>query len=172
MNHKIVLETDRLTLRQLTTGDAAFILRLLNEPSFVRHIGDKDVRSLSDAENYILTGPVDMYHRLGFGLWLVEQKPNLVPIGLCGLLKRETLDDVDIGFALLPEFCRKGYAYEAASATLEHAQNHLQLSRLVATTSQDNSASGRLLDKLGFEYEQLIPWGPDEETVKLFVFEA
>lgn len=167
-----VLETGRLILRQLHTGDAAFILRIVNDPSWLKYIGDKGVRSLEGAEKYILTGPVDMYHRLGFGMWLVELKSNRKPIGLCGLIKRDTLDDVDLGFALLPAFCQKGYAIEAAAATLEYAQTDLQLSRVVAITSQDNTVSGRLLEKLGFKFERLLPVDPDDELLKFFVFEA
>lgn len=170
-NVKIV-ETDRLILRQLHTGDAAFILRLVNDPSWLNYIGDKGVTSLEDAEKYILTGPVDMYERLGFGMWLVELKSTLEPIGLCGLIKRDTLDDIDIGFALLPAFCKKGYAIEAATATLEYARNRMLLTRVVAITSQDNRASGRLLAKLGFKYERLLQVDPEDDLLKLFVFET
>ena len=166
-----VLETDRLILREFDISDAAFILRLVNDPSWLHYIGEKGVRSLEDAENYIRTGPVDMYQRLGFGLWLVELKPHQEPIGMCGLLKRDTLDDVDIGFALLPEFCQKGYAYEAAAATVEHAKTHLLLSRIVAITSQDNAASCALLEKLGFQFEKLQRLTPDDDELKLFALE-
>ena len=168
----IVLETNRLVLRRLNTGDAAFALRLVNEPSWLQYIGDKGVRSLEEAENYLLTGPIDMYERLGFGMWMVELKPNRKPIGFCGLIKRDTLDDVDIGFALLPDFCQQGYAFEAATATLEYAQTRLKLTRIVAITSQDNAASGRLLEKLGFKYERLLQPSPDDDELKFFVFEA
>jgi len=167
-----VFETDRLVLRWLEPCDAAFILRLVNEPSWLQYIGDKGVKSLGDARKYIRTGPVDMYQRLGFGLWLVELKMNRKPIGICGLIKRDTLDDVDIGFALLPEFWKKGYAFEAAAATLNYAIDVLNLKRIVAITSQDNEASGDLLEKLGFQFEQLIREDPDDEKLKFFVFEA
>jgi len=163
-----ILETERLVLRQLEPGDAAFILRLVNEPSWLRYIGDKGVRSLDDAKKYIQTGPVDMYRRLGFGLWLMELKSKRESVGLCGLIKRDTLDDVDLGYALLPEFCKKGYAYEAAAATLNYAQAGLNLRRIVAITSQDNEASGKLLEKLGFQLEGLVQMNPDEEALKLF----
>jgi len=166
-----VLETERLVLRWLEPGDVAFILRLVNEPSWLRYIGDKGVKSLQDAENYILTGPVDMYQRLGFGLWLVALKPDHEPIGICGLIKRDTLDDVDIGFALLPEFCKKGYALEAAAATMKYAEIRLKLKRVVAITSQDNEASGNLLEKLGFQLERLVAVDTDEEELKFFAIE-
>src|SRR5687768_14272461 len=117
-----VLETDRLVLRWVTTDDAEFILALLNDPAWLQFIGDKGVRTLEDARDYILRSPVDMYRRLGFGLYLTELKEGGVPIGLCGVLKRDGLDDVDIGFAFLPAYRAKGYGYEAASAVLAHAR--------------------------------------------------
>ena len=105
-----VLETERLRLRRLTVDDAAFILELVNDPSWLRFIGDRGVRNLDDARSYILKGPVASYEKHGFGLWLVELKAEATPIGICGLLQRDTLPDVDIGFALLPQFCGQGYA--------------------------------------------------------------
>lgn len=163
-----ILETQRLVLRQLEAGDAAFILRLVNEPSWLKYIGDKGVSTLEDAEDYIQSGPVDMYQRLGFGLWLVELKPAMEAIGLCGLIKRDTLDDVDIGFALLPEFCRNGYSYEAANATLELAKSRFALSRIVAITLPSNTASCGLLEKLGFELQQLVRLSPDDDELRLY----
>src|SRR5262245_14852779 len=108
-----VHETERLLLRRFTVDDAQFILTLLNEPSFLRYIGDKQVRSLEDARQYIMNGPVASYERYGFGLLLVELRESRTPIGMCGLLKREGLPEPDIGFALLPDFWNKGFAYEA-----------------------------------------------------------
>jgi RimJ/RimL family protein N-acetyltransferase len=130
-----VLETDRLNLRWLSIDDAEFILELLNEPSFLRFIGDKGVRTLDDARDYILNGPVDMYTRLGFGLYLTELKESGVPIGLCGLIKRDGLEDVDIGFAFLPKFWARGYAYESADAVMAYGKTVLGLNRIVAITS-------------------------------------
>ena len=115
-----VLETERLALRRLTLDDAEFIFRLVNEPSWLRFIGDKNVRNLDDARNYLRTGPLDMYERFGFGMFLVERKHDGVAVGACGLLKRDTLPDPDIGYAFLPEYWGKGYALEAASAVLEY----------------------------------------------------
>ena len=109
----VVFETDRLVLRRLTVEDAPFILRLLNEPSFIQHIGDRGVRNVADAQQYILSGPIASYERHGFGLFLVELRETRAPIGICGLLKRDALDDVDVGFAFVPESWSKGYAYEA-----------------------------------------------------------
>ena len=163
-----VLETDRLNLRWLSTDDAEFILELLNEPSFLRFIGDKGVRTLDDARDYILNGPADMYTRLGFGLYLTELKDGSVPIGICGLLKRDGLEDVDIGFAFLPKFWARGYAYESAAAVMAYGKTVLGLNRIVAITSPDNYASGRLLEKLGLRFERMIHLSNDAPEVRLF----
>jgi RimJ/RimL family protein N-acetyltransferase len=163
-----VLETDRLNLRWLSTDDAEFILELLNDPSFLRFIGDKGVRTLDDARDYILNGPVDMYNRLGFGLYLTELKESGVPIGICGLIKRDSLEDVDIGFAFLPKFRAKGYAHESAAAVMAYGKTVLGLKRIVAITSPDNYASGRLLEKLGMRFERMIRLSKDSPEVRLF----
>ena len=159
------LETERLLLRRLTVDDAAFILTLLNEPSFLRYIGDKKVRNLDDARQYILNGPVASYDRNGFGLNLVELKESHTPIGICGLLKRDELPDPDIGFALLPDFWNKGFAFEAATAVLQDARDK---ERILAITSLDNDASINLLQRLGFKFEKVIRLTADGEQVKLF----
>ena len=143
------------------------MVRLLNEPSFIRCIGDRGVRTAADARTYILEGPVASYGRHGFGLYLVELKAGGVPIGICGLLKREFLEDVDIGFALLPEFWSKGYAFEAASAVLAHARAQ-GFTRVLAITSQDNVPSIGLLAKLGFRFERLAKLYEGEPPLKVF----
>ncbi|PAE26699.1 MULTISPECIES: GNAT family N-acetyltransferase [Bacillaceae] len=164
-----VLETDRLILRWLTPDDAAFILELLNEPAWIRYIGDKGVRTLEDAKNYILTGPKKMYSQFGFGLFLVERKEGSIPIGLCGLIKRDTLDNVDIGFAFLSKYQTQGYGFESASATLKYGHEQLDMERILAITSLDNYASSRLLEKIGMNYEGTITL--DKEELKLFASE-
>jgi RimJ/RimL family protein N-acetyltransferase len=164
-----ILETDRLILRQLSTDDAEFIFELVNDPSWLRYIGDRGVRTLEDARNYILKGPVDMYGRLGLGLYLTELKLSGVPIGICGLLKRETMQDVEIAFAFLPKFWAKGYAYESASAVMEYAKNVLKLQRIVAITSPDNDRSGKLLEKLGLRFDKMIKKSDEDQEVRLFV---
>ncbi len=165
-----VLETERLFLRRFTPDDAEFILTLLNEPSFLRYIGDKQVRNLEDARQYILNGPVASYERNDFGLYLVELREPHTPIGMCGLIKREELPDPDIGFAFLPDFWNKGFAFEAAAVVLQDAGDRLRLQRLLAITSQDNDASIKLLQRLGFRFEQEIKLSPDRERVKLFAY--
>jgi RimJ/RimL family protein N-acetyltransferase len=163
-----VLETERLSLRRLTVDDAEFILALLNEPSFLRYIGDKKVRNLDDARQYILNGPVGSYERHGFGLNCVELRESHTPIGMCGLLKRDELPDPDIGFALLPDFWSKGFAFEAAQAVLKDARERLQLQRILAITSLDNEASINLLQRLGFKFDEVVQMAPDREPLRLF----
>ncbi len=163
-----VLETDRLILRRLTLDDAPFILQLVNEPSWIQFIGDRGVRNLEDARNYMLKGPMAMYERAGFGLYLVELKEGGVPMGMCGLIKRDTLPDVDIGFAFFPRFWGKGYAYEAAAAVLAYGRNALGLKRIVAITDPDNHSSIKLLERLGLKFEQLIQMPGDSMQLKLF----
>lgn len=163
----LVLETPRLALRELTLADAAFILELVNEPLWLQFIGDRGVRTLADAEGYLRQGPLASYAQHGFGLWLVERKADGAPLGLCGLLKRETLPDVDLGFAFLGKFHGQGYAAESAAATLAHGRHKVGLQRVLAITSPGNVASIRLLEKLGLRFEKMFPLAPDDE-VKLF----
>ncbi|MDH3631746.1 MAG: GNAT family N-acetyltransferase [Gammaproteobacteria bacterium] len=166
----LVIETPRLKIRWLEVGDAAFIYTLVNDPAWIRYIGDKNVSNLEDAKTYIETGPVEMYRKLGFGLNHVSLKQDGTPIGICGLLKRETLADVDIGFALLPEYRRQGYAFEAATAILEHGRTRLGIERIVAILTPDNLASAKLLCKLGFEFENSYQKEPDLDKLDLYVF--
>jgi RimJ/RimL family protein N-acetyltransferase len=168
----VVLETPRLALRHMTTSDASFILELLNEPSFLRYIGDRKVRTLDDARRYILEGPMASYARFGFGLFLVELKADKISIGICGLLKREALADVDLGFAFLPRYWSQGYARESAAAVLEYGRKALGKNRIVAITSPDNVASGRLLEKLTFRFERMIQMTPAEPEIRLFAWNA
>ncbi|WP_189045093.1 GNAT family N-acetyltransferase [Aliidongia dinghuensis] len=163
-----ILETERLILRELAVDDAPFILTLLNDPSWLRFIGDKGVRTLDDARAYIERGPKAMYAREGFGLWLTALKVDDTPIGLCGLIKRDTLEDVDIGFAYLPAYVGQGLAYEAAAATLAHGRDRVGLDRIVAITAIDNIRSIRLLERIGLTFVRRIPFPPDGEEVNLF----
>ncbi len=144
----IIAETDRMFLRRLTVDDAEFVLALLTDPAWLRFIGDKGARTLEDARAYINNGPMAMYERLGFGLFVTERKSDGVPMGMCGLIKRDGLDDVDIGFAFLPAYRGRGYAFEAAAAVMDYGRNIVGLTRIVAITSPDNESSARLLEKL------------------------
>jgi RimJ/RimL family protein N-acetyltransferase len=165
-----VLETERLTLRQFILDDAPFILELVNEPSFIQNIGDRGVRTLSDAVRYIEAGPVSSYVRNGFGLYLVQLKESGESIGMCGLIKRDALDDVDIGYAYLPKFWSKGYAVEAASAVKEQARG-LGLKRLVAIVDPANAGSIRVLEKLGLVFERIFRLSTDDIELKLFAID-
>jgi RimJ/RimL family protein N-acetyltransferase len=168
----IVLETERLRLRHASLDDAEFILRLLNEPSFLQYIGDRGVRTLDDARRYIADRLIDSYERNGFGLWVVEPKHSAVPLGICGLVKRDTLPEPDIGFAFLPEFWSAGYAYESAWAVKQHALEVLRLPRLLAVTNPDNVRSIRIVERLGFASDRLIAWSGGGVEVRLFSLEA
>ena len=165
-----VAETPRLALRQVTEADAAFIFDLVNQPSWLRYIGDKQVRNLDDARAYLRNGPLAMYARHGFGLWCIERRSDGAAMGLCGLIRREGLEHVDIGYALLPQYWSQGYALEAAAATLLRARA-LGLKRVVAITSMDNGASSRLLEKLGMKFERTTRLTPAAEELKLYAID-
>jgi len=164
-----VLETARLALREFDAHDAEFVLRLVNEPSFLRYIGDRGVRTLDDACKYIADGPVAGYARDGHGLMRVERKSDGASLGMCGLLKRDALPEPDIGFSFFPEYWSQGYALEAASAVMRHARDTLAIGRILAITTRDNASSMRLLDKLGFRFERMIALGTEE--LRLFASE-
>lgn len=164
-----VLETQRLRLRPLGADDAAFILELLNEPAWGRFIGDRGVRTLDDARAYIAAGPVAMYASHGFGLGAVEVKATGVPIGICGLIKRDTLPDVDLGFALLERFWGHGYAHEIAAMVLAHGRTTLKLPRILAITAPDNVRSVQLLGKLGFRFSGMVRLDETKPESRLFV---
>jgi RimJ/RimL family protein N-acetyltransferase len=168
----LVLETTRLTLRRLTPADAPFILELLNDPSFLRYIGDKGVRTREDAVGYITAGPIASYERHGFGLFLVELKEGRVPIGICGLLKRDWLEDVDVGFAFLPRFWSQGYARESASAVLDFGRDRWRLARILAITSPDNVASIGLLTKVGFRLDRVARWPDERSEINVFALDT
>lgn len=167
-----ILETERLVLREITAKDAEFILDLLNQPSFIRYIGDRNLRTVEQSRDFIESRFADSYKKFGFGLWAVELKENQTPIGICGFVKRDVLPDADIGFAFLPEFEKKGYAFESASASMQYGRDVLNLTRVLAITSQDNEASGKLLGKLGFKFERLQDVHDDGQELKLFVSDA
>ena len=168
-----ILETERLVLREMDPDiDAGFIFELLNTPKFLKYIGDRGVRSVAEAAEFIETRYRQMYRDNGYGLYTVVLKEDGVPalaceqIGVCGFVKRETLPDADLGFAFLPQYERRGYGFESAEATMEHGRTKLGLKTVLAITSLDNDASGKLLEKLGFEFDKTIESG--EESLKLY----
>jgi RimJ/RimL family protein N-acetyltransferase len=167
-----VLRTERLTLRHATTADHRFMFELVNDPAFIRNIGDRGVRTLADAERYVLDGPIASYGKFGFGMYVVELKETGAPIGLCGFVKRDWLPDVDIGFAFLPQYRSQGYAYESATAVRRYGHEVLGLSRIVAIVSPSNVDSIRLLERIGLRYESMVRPASEDADIKLFAAEV
>ena len=163
-----LIETTRTILRELTANDAEFMLDLLNQPSFIKYIGDRNVRNVEQARDYIETRFIASYKKFGFGLYLVELKQDNTPIGINGFVKRDSLPDADIGFAFLPQYCNQGYAFESSVGVMDYGRNILGLKRVLAITSQDNESSGTLLEKIGLKFESLITQPHDTEELKLF----
>lgn len=162
-----ILDTERLRLRLPEAADAPFILRLVNDPEWLRQIGDRGVHTEEDARRFIEQRLLEPFHRHGFGLWVAEA--GGVPLGLCGLLRREALEDVDIGFAFLPEARGRGLAREAAGRVLDHAAGELGLRRVVAITRPGNAASARLLERLGLSFRKVIEL--EHSPLRLFAIE-
>jgi [ribosomal protein S5]-alanine N-acetyltransferase len=164
----VVATTERLRLRRIHDGDAAFLLSLLNQPTFLRFIGDKGVRTADDAISYIRNGPLTSYAQYGFGLYMVELKETSECVGTCGILKKPALTHPDIGFAFMPEFWSQGYAFEAASATIEHARESCGLEKICAVVDPENAASIRLLTRLGMERVGRVQLAADDKELELF----
>ena len=162
-----ILETERLTVRELISADdAEFVCVLLNTPKFIQYIGDRGVRSVDQASEFIESRYRQSYRDHGYGLYAVELKADSTAIGMCGFVRRDTLPGPDLGFAFLPEHEGKGYGYESAKAVMEYGRKTLGFTTVLAITSQDNEVSGKLLEKLGFKFDKLIESG--DETLKLF----
>ena len=162
------LETERLVLRRFTRDDAEFVRELVNEPGWLRHIGDRKVHTLEDALGYLERAMLAQYARLGFGFYRVERREDGVPVGLCGLVRREGMPDADLGFALLARHERRGYAFEAAERVVRHAREDLGLARLAAITRPDNAGSIALLVKLGMRYERAFRLPGEGEELSLY----
>ncbi|WP_144198962.1 GNAT family N-acetyltransferase [Shewanella sp. KCT] len=160
----LTLETERLVLREMTVKDAPFMLTLLNSQGFLDNIGDRGVRTLVQAENHLIEGPINSYQEHGYGMYCIELRQSGEPVGVAGLVNREQLPGIDLGYALLPEFLGKGYAVEASRAVLAHAKA-LGLSSLLAIVKEHNGPSRALLEKLGFECQELIAWGEGDEVL-------
>lgn len=171
MQRMNVIETERLILRRIGEADAPFVLELLNEPAWIENIGDRGVRTTGDAVSYIADAFAQSYERFGFGLYLVELKESGVSVGICGLVKREQLENVDVGFAFLERFWRRGFAFESASAVIAHARDTLDLKRLAAITVAENAGSINVLEKTGFRFEKTLKLAEDADAVLLFVKE-
>ena len=148
------IESERLFLRPLTLEDGEFILQLLNTDGFIKYIGDRNVKTIEQAKNYLLNGPLKSYEINGFGLSLVELKTGRTPVGMSGLLKRDYLDHPDIGFAFLPDHTGKGYASEIVKEIIHYGLNRLQMEKILAIVLPENSSSIKLLERAGFRYEK------------------
>lgn len=165
---RLVRETPRLRLRELTEDDAAFILELVNEPAWLRFIGDRNVHSLEDARGYIARGPVASYAKHGFGLWAVTSRVTGEPLGMCGLIRRDSLPHADLGFAFLARHRGHGYAREAAAAAVAVAREPYGLTRLLAITDPDNTASRAVLEHVGFLFEREFMWSENGQQQALY----
>lgn len=164
-----IAETDRLILRHFTLSDAPFLLELLNSPGWLQWIGDRGVRTHEQAEQYIKDKMLSSYQKWDLGMYIVELKGDQpTPIGACGLVRRAELEDIDLGFALLPAYEGQGFAYEASQAVIGHAQAHLGLKRLIAITLPENTRSISLLERLGMRQETLVSIG-DEQLLRLAI---
>jgi len=164
----MIVETPRLKIRELTVDNAEFIFGLVNEPSFLEHIGDKGVRNLEDARQFILEGPWTSHRERGYGQFLVELQEGGDPIGVCGVLFRESIKVSDIGCAFLPKYWRRGYAFEAAVAVIEYGRSTLGIEKIVGLTSEKNVASIKALEKLGMSFERMVKMSDDDPGTALY----
>jgi RimJ/RimL family protein N-acetyltransferase len=163
-----ILETDRLRLREFNIDDYPFIIELLNTPGWLKFIGDRNVRTAEQAKNYLENGPLKSYKTHGYGLSMVERREDGMPVGMCGILNRDTLEYPDIGFAFLPSHNGKGYALEIVAALLHHADEKIGLPVIAAIVVPDNSKSISLLEKTGFTFEKVVSLPGSEEQLSLF----
>lgn len=166
----IIAKSERLTLRHLSDLDDEFILRLYNTEGFLKFIGDRKIRNVSDARDFLRNGPLKMYREKGISLYRVELNQSGAILGLCGLIQRDSLDDIDLGYAFLPEHCGKGYALESAKLSLHYAKSELEANRVVAITQTDNKSSISLLKKLGMQREGLYDNPDKNEEVKIDIY--
>ncbi|HHQ4662887.1 TPA: GNAT family N-acetyltransferase [Aeromonas veronii] len=162
-----MIASSRLILREMIATDAPFILELLNDCDFYRYIGDRGIRTLEQAQEYIQQGPAVSYARYGHGLYLVERKEDGASLGICGLIKRDTLEQVDIGYAFLPQYRGQGYAIEAAQAALADGKSRLGIGQVVAIVTPGNERSIGLLAKLGLVRSRLVKLSEDADECLL-----
>lgn len=160
-----ILETPRLSLREFDLNDSDFILKLVNSPNWLEFIGDKGVKTVEDAKEYLESGPIKSYRENGYGLWLVQLKDTNIPIGMCGLVNRETLENIDIGFAMLPDYSKLGYGLEIANATMFYVKYNLKINKVIAITDANNIASIRLLTKIGLNFEKTLKFSENDRVL-------
>jgi ribosomal-protein-alanine N-acetyltransferase len=164
----VITESERITLREVEQADDHFILELLNDPDWIRFIGDRKVHTLADAREFIRTRFESAYKEHGIGLWLMVEKSTGKAIGICGLVNRQGLEDIDLGYALLPQYRGQGFAFEAANASLQYGNERLGLGRIVAITAPGNRSSCELLERLGFHYERRMVLPGEQEELLLY----
>jgi RimJ/RimL family protein N-acetyltransferase len=164
----IITSTERLHIRELSVHDAPFILRLVNSPSWLKYIGDRNVKTEEDAKKYLKNGPLKSYDDNGFGLYHVALRVDQTPVGMCGLIKRPDFDSPDIGFAFLPEYEGKGYGYESASDVMDYCKTEFHIKRVLGITLEANVASVHLLEKLGLSFEKKFIYESTKEELMLY----
>ena len=164
----MILETERLIISEISIEDAPFFYDLVNDPDWIQFIGDRNVKSIADAENYISTKIIPSYKKNGFGFYLVSIKSKNLPIGMSGLIDRDGLEYIDVGYAFLPEFRSKGYAFEATKAVLTFAKNDLKIDPIIAIANVDNIKSSKLLERLGLRFDKIIQLEDDAVKCRLY----
>ena len=165
---RLNIETERVRIRALTIIDAGFMMQLMNTATWIKNIGNRNINNKTAASNYIANNIINSYHVNGFGLFLVAQKKDNLPIGICGIVKREGLALPDLGFAFLPQYEGKGFATEAGKAVVKYASESLQIAELAGITKPDNLASIRVLEKVGMEFKQMILLPQDANEFSLY----
>ena len=164
----IILKTSRLYLSKINKKDASFLYQLMNDPDWILNIGDRQINNLEDAENFIANRFIKSYKENGFGFYILRLIEDDSPIGICGLIKRDGLDHVDIGYALMPEFRGNGYAFEAAKVVYTYGLNHFKLDKIVAIVNSGNKKSEQILEKLGLQFEKMITLPNETKEIQLF----
>lgn len=162
------LETERLLLRRVTLDDAGLMLAIWNDPAFIHHVGDRGIHTTGQAATALTEGALKLYAEYGYGPYCMTRKSDGVRVGICGLFRRENLDDPDIGFAVLPLYCRLGLAEEAAKAVVAHARDDLGIRYLTAIVSPGNTASIRLIKKLGLQFDRGIRMPGEAQEISLY----
>jgi ribosomal-protein-alanine N-acetyltransferase len=163
-----LMETERLRLRPVTVDDTALMLAVWNDPAFIENVADRGIRTVEQAREAIKAGAQKLFDDYGYGPYCMSLKSGGAMIGICGIFKRENIDDPDIGFGVLPDFCGKGYAGEAAQAVVEYAHNTLGISVLTAIVSPTNAASIGLIEKLGLTFERMVIMPGDDDAICLY----
>lgn len=171
MDDAFRLETERLELSRLTLDDAQLMLTVWNDPAFIRHVGDRGIRTVKAARDALRAGALKLYAEHGYGPYRISRKADGVSVGICGLFRRDGLPDTDIGFSTLPQYCGEGFGYEAACAVIEHARVDALLPRLTALVSPHNTASVRLIEKLGLIFEKMVRMPGEDSDVCLYAMQ-